>query len=54
VALNAGVALVAVGWPLGVPQAVTAGMALFAAALLLTVGLTVAALRVPQPGNPRH
>jgi hypothetical protein len=54
VALNAGVALVAVGWPLGVAPLVATGLALFAAAMLATVGLTAAALRVPEPGNPRH
>lgn len=54
VALNAGVALVAVGWPLGAAPAVAAGLALFVSALLATVGLTVLALRVPEHGNPRH
>jgi hypothetical protein len=54
VALNAGVALVAVGWPLGAAPVAALGLALFAAALLVTVVLTVLALRVPEPGNPRH
>ncbi len=53
VALNAGVALVAVGWPLGAPPLAGAGLALFAAGLLGTVVLTVLALRVPKPGNER-
>jgi len=47
-ALNAGVALLAVGWPLGIGDMATSGAALVAVALLVTVVLTVLALRVPR------
>jgi hypothetical protein len=54
VAINAGVALVAIGWPTGRPELAAAGMLLFAIGLFATVGLTAIALRVPERGNPRH
>ena len=47
-ALNVGVALVAVGWPLGIGGAAMAGAGLVTVALLGTVALTVLALRVPR------
>jgi hypothetical protein len=45
-ALNAGVVLLAVGWPMGLASLAGAGAALAGAALLTTVVLTVGALRV--------
>jgi hypothetical protein len=45
-ALNAGVVLLAVGWPMGLASLAGAGAALAGAALLATVVLTVGALRV--------
>jgi hypothetical protein len=46
VALNSGVALLAVGWPMGVAAAAAAGASLAGAAVLATVVLTALALRV--------
>ena len=48
VALNAGVLLLAVGWPMGIAAASGVGAALAGAALLATVALTIGALRVAR------
>ncbi len=45
VALNAGTALVAIGWPAGVAPVAVAGVALAASAVLASAALAVAALR---------
>jgi hypothetical protein len=52
VAINTGVALVAVGWPLGRTEPAAAGMLFFAFGLGATVVLTIQAFRVPQ-AKPR-
>lgn len=49
-ALNVGTALVAVGWPAGQGAIAGAGLALAGAAVLASVGLAVAALRIRAEG----
>jgi hypothetical protein len=46
VALNAGTALLAVGWPAGIAPLVAAGALLAAAAVVASAGLAASALRV--------
>jgi len=50
VALNLGVALVAVGWPLGLEPVAALGMTLVAAVVVSSVGLAWASLRLRPPG----
>jgi hypothetical protein len=44
-ALNAGTALLAIGWPLGIGPAAGAGAVLVAGSLLASIGLATRALR---------